>query len=98
VSAPRLRHFASSTLFDPEAELERLSDGRSFGAGRERIGVMNLADYECRHGRLPGDRSAPCGCYPNERPSDEPLLEPGDSRPVLDVALARARADRLSGR
>lgn len=26
-----------------------------------------LADHECRHGRLPFDRTAPCGCWPQER-------------------------------
>jgi hypothetical protein len=25
-----------------------------------------LADHECRHGRLPGDRTAPCGCWRQE--------------------------------
>ncbi len=43
-----------------------------------------LADHKCRHGRLPFDRTAACGCWPQEgaavlalparragRPSDE---------------------------
>ena len=25
-----------------------------------------LADHECRHGRLPFDRTAACGCWPQE--------------------------------
>jgi hypothetical protein len=25
-----------------------------------------LADHECRHGRLPGDRTPRCGCWPGE--------------------------------
>jgi len=25
-----------------------------------------LADHECTHGRLPGDRTANCGCWPQE--------------------------------
>jgi len=25
-----------------------------------------LADDECEHGRLPNDRSDPCGCFPQE--------------------------------
>jgi hypothetical protein len=25
-----------------------------------------LADHECRHGRLPLDRTAACGCWPQE--------------------------------
>lgn len=26
-----------------------------------------LADHECDHGRLPGDRTTPCGCWAQER-------------------------------
>lgn len=26
-----------------------------------------LPDFECQHGRLEGDRTEPCGCYPSER-------------------------------
>jgi len=30
-------------------------------------GVLGkLADHECRHGRLPFDRTPPCGCWPQE--------------------------------
>jgi hypothetical protein len=30
-------------------------------------GVLGrLADHECRHGRLPFDRSTVCGCWPEE--------------------------------
>ena len=30
-------------------------------------GVLGrLADHECVHGRLPGDRTAKCGCWPQE--------------------------------
>ena len=30
-------------------------------------GVLGrLADHECRHGRLPYDRTPPCGCWPEE--------------------------------
>jgi hypothetical protein len=30
-------------------------------------GVLGrLADHECRHGRLRGDRTPPCGCWPEE--------------------------------
>lgn len=28
--------------------------------------LIPMADDECEHGRLPGDRTAPCGCYPCE--------------------------------
>ena len=26
-----------------------------------------LADHECAHGRLPGDHTAKCGCWPQEK-------------------------------
>jgi hypothetical protein len=30
-------------------------------------GVLGrLADHECRHGRLPRDRTPACGCWPEE--------------------------------
>ena len=46
-------------------------------------GVLGrLADHECRHGRLPGDRTPPCGCWPRKgavvvalsRPVEEPRV------------------------
>ena len=46
-------------------------------------GVLGqLADHECRHGRLPCDRTAPCGCWAEEgavvlalaRPVEEPRV------------------------
>jgi hypothetical protein len=27
---------------------------------------LQLADHECPHGRLYGDTSTPCGCWPGE--------------------------------
>ena len=47
-------------------------------------GVLGrLADHECRHGRLAWDRTAPCGCWPEEgavvlalsRPVEQPPVE-----------------------
>jgi hypothetical protein len=86
-----LHHFASRQLIDLEAELERASDGRM---GRAPTQIMNLADYECRHGRIPGDRTPPCGCFPNERASDEPAL-PAETGEVIEL---RPRASRRSRR
>jgi len=80
-------------LIDLEAELERAADGR---AGRAPTQIMNLADYECRHGRLPGDATPSCGCFPNERPSDEPILPPPNQS--ADVVELRPRASRRSRR
>ena len=28
--------------------------------------IGQLADNECKHGRLPGDRTPKCGCWPTE--------------------------------
>ena len=28
----------------------------------------DMADFECKHGRLPSDSTPACGCWPNERP------------------------------
>ena len=28
--------------------------------------IARLADHECAHGRLPRDRTAACGCWPQE--------------------------------
>lgn len=47
-------------------------------------GVLGrLADHECRHGRLPSDRTTPCGCWPEEsavvvalrRPAERPSVK-----------------------
>lgn len=39
-----------------------------------------LADNECRHGRLPGDRTQPCGCWPQEpTPSPAPAVTKEDA-------------------
>jgi hypothetical protein len=33
----------------------------------EAMAVSRLADHECvKHGRLPGDRTKPCGCFGDE--------------------------------
>ena len=48
-------------------------------------GVLGrLADHECRHSRLPGDRTAPCGCWPEEG--------------AVVVALSRPVEESLAGR
>ncbi|HYB25588.1 MAG TPA: hypothetical protein VEF89_03145 [Solirubrobacteraceae bacterium] len=32
-----------------------------------------LADHECQHGRLPGDSTPRCGCWPQENQTVSPL-------------------------
>jgi hypothetical protein len=43
--------------------------------------LARIADNECRHGRLPGDLSPVCGCWPGE-PTD------------LELARGRRELDR----
>ncbi|MGO9882228.1 MAG: hypothetical protein ACLP4R_29915 [Solirubrobacteraceae bacterium] len=51
-------------------------------------GVLGrLADHECRHGRLPGDRTPPCGCWPEEGAVVVAL-----SRPVKRPSVKRRAA------
>jgi hypothetical protein len=48
-------------------------------------GVLGrLADHECRQGRLPFDRTRPCGCWPEEG--------------AVVVALTRPIEEQLVGR
>lgn len=49
-----------------------------------------LADHECRHGRLPFDRTPPCGCWPEEG-AGVLTVPPGARRP----AGSRAGVKRL---
>lgn len=49
--------------------------------------VGRLADLECAHGRLPYDRTAPCGCWPEEGAAVLAL-----SNPVDDLLAGRRAA------
>ena len=40
-------------------EAEKIAGGCPIEAGL----MLKLADNECEHGRLPGDRTEPCGCF-----------------------------------
>ncbi|MTD47173.1 hypothetical protein GKE82_23510 [Conexibacter sp. W3-3-2] len=50
--------------------------------------LLKLADNECRHGRLPYDRSAPCGCFPEEGATIHAL--PAPAQPAADPARKAA--------
>jgi hypothetical protein len=51
-------------------------------------GVLGrLADHECRHGRLSGDRTPPCGCWREEGAAVVAL-----SRPVEPPSVKRRAA------
>ena len=53
-------------------------------------GVLGrLADHECPHGRLPGDRTPNCGCWPQEPASVIPLR---DATPITTAARERRAA------
>jgi hypothetical protein len=46
-------------------------------------GVLGrLADHECCHGRLAWDRTAPCGCWPEEGAVVLALSRPVEQPPV----------------
>ena len=46
-------------------------------------GVLGrLADHECRHGRLPCDRTPACGCWPEEGAVVLALSRPVEESPV----------------
>ena len=48
-----------------------------------------LADHECAHGRLPGDRTPKCGCWPQETATVIPLRP---SSPIETAAGDRRAA------
>lgn len=71
-----------------------ITTGRA-SAGFDGPGNHWLADNECKHGRLPGDRTDPCGCWPGDAdrlvrlasspqrshdPSPNPGQEPGEEQ------------------
>ena len=64
------------------ADRYRAATRKTGGSCPIEAGVFGrLADHECAHGRLPGDRSAKCGCWPQE------------NAPVIAITL-RARPPR----
>ena len=48
-----------------------------------------LADHECAHGRLPGDRTPKCGCWAEEA---APVIALRDSAPIGTAAAERRAA------
>ncbi|MGN6167719.1 MAG: hypothetical protein ACTHQQ_06060 [Solirubrobacteraceae bacterium] len=66
--------------------MNRASFSARYNAARVRGGgpcpieagaLGRLADHECSHGRLPGDRTPLCGCWPQEQNYVRP---PGQTR------------------
>ena len=61
----------------PFADRYREAMRQAGGACPIESGVLGrLADNECDHGRLPGDRTPKCGCWPQENASVIPLAIP----------------------
>ena len=47
------------------------------------VGVLGrLADHECPHGRLPSDRTPPCGCWLEEGAVVVALARPAERQSV----------------
>lgn len=62
---------------NPIAERYRAATREAGGDCPIEAGVLGrLADHECPHGRLPGDRTPKCGCWPQENASVIPLPTP----------------------
>lgn len=55
---------------DREAELLELAMDAAYCQSRWAYDAIEagwpLADFECKHNRLPSDRTPPCGCWPSE--------------------------------
>jgi hypothetical protein len=51
------------------------------------VGVLGrLADHECRHGRLPLDRTPACGCWPQDGAVILPLAQPQSAHRAAERA------------
>ncbi len=62
-----------------------LPDADQMATRRAKFLAIGLADDECDHGRLAGDRTPPCGCWPTERMADVVPM------PLPDTAPRRRR-------
>jgi hypothetical protein len=52
--------------------------------------IGRLADHECRHGRIALDRTAPCGCWPEEAAVVRAL-------PAAGAGSAQSQRQRVAG-
>lgn len=55
----------------------RAAERDAGGCPIEAGALGRLADHECAHGRLPGDRTPRCGCWAHETASVIALPHPG---------------------
>ena len=74
----------------PFADRYRTAMRLAGGACPIEAGLLGrLADQECAHGRLPGDRTAKCGCWAQEA---APVIALRDSAPIGNAAAGRRAA------
>ena len=79
---------------NPIAERYRAATREAGGDCPIEAGVLGrLADHERPHGRLPGDRTPKCGCWPQENASVIPLPTPAGrtARPSSGVGRGGSR-------
>jgi hypothetical protein len=75
------RYGDGERALDGACPLDYLADG-GYCAPIGRPWMQLLADDECVHGRLPGDRTEACGCWPSELP---PRVTPVAPIPYINL-------------
>ena len=75
-------------MAQPFTEIYREAQKLAGGACPIEAGILGrLVDHECRHRRLPGDPSPPCGCWPEEGAN---VIALPANAPTADSAPAKA--------
>lgn len=72
----------SAVLIAPADDQHTANDPHADAMQRASDRGMPLADFECPHGRLRGDRTPACGCFPGE------TIHPHDVTPTTQVRPA----------
>lgn len=100
------RYREGERALDGACPLDFLADG-GFCAPITHPSMRLLADNECEHGRLPGDRldgeapnwphAHPCGCWPSELPRVTPVARPSiDLTPKEPLMLTVTTPERAA--
>ena len=77
-------------ITDPFPARYRAAMRQAGGACPLEAGLLGrLADHECAHGRLPGDRTPKCDCWAQEA---APVIALRDSAPIGNAAGERRAA------
>jgi hypothetical protein len=84
------------TFAEVYRQLLELADGRCpIEAGL----LANIADNECRHGRLPGDKGEACGCWPGEPSAvDRARVAQSNVARVLTLKRGGLTAEEIAAR